>query len=237
MRAIQDFLFSFFYGDKSNYKYDENGEADLDSIDSIELKLLNENLTDLLIGKEVSMPIYNFMKGEKEYPNPPLKLRENTIIIIEGLHTLNEKLTSSIERNLKYKIYISPFTPLNLDRHNHISTVDLRLLRRIVRDYYTRNTSADETFNFWKKVRAKEEKYIYPYQNDNDIVLNTALIHEIGMIEMHALPLLFSIKEDSPNYAEAIRMLKFLKCFFAIPTKMLPDTSILREFIGDSYFE
>lgn len=238
-RGINPFILSTdnYMRERKNQIKDKNGEYEFDLLESLDLKLLNDNISDLLLGKEVKLPKYSFELGEKEFKSAPVKLEENSMIIIEGLHTLNEKLTSSIDRNLKYKIYISPFTPLNLDRHNHVSTVDVRLLRRIIRDYRTRTFTADYSFDLWRNVRDSEDAYVFPYQNEADIVLNTAILHEIGMLEVYVLPLLYSIKEDSVNYPEAKRMINFLKCFFAIPNEKLPDTSLLREFIGNSYFE
>ena len=177
------------------------------------------------------------MTGEKEYKNPSVSLKNRDMIIIEGIHTLNEKLTNSIKRENKLKIYISPFTPLGLDRHNHISTVDMRLIRRMVRDSSKRGYSAEATLKNWRTVRKAEEKYVFPYQNEADIVFNTALIYEIGILKTYAIPLLYSVKEDSEYYEESLRLINFLKGFFNIPVDILPNTSILREFVGNSYFE
>jgi uridine kinase len=158
-------------------------------------------------------------------------------LIVEGLHAISEKLNSSIEKKNKLRLYISPFTPLGLDRHNHISTTDIRLLRRMVRDYKHRGYSAEETLDKWLKMRDSEEKYIYPYQREADIVVNTSLAYEIGVLRTYAEPLLYSISKDATNYEEAIRILNFLKGFLNIPSDVIPTTSVLREFIGNSYFE
>lgn len=238
-KGIKTFVLSLddYYKNISNMPKDENGNYERDRIEAFDTILLNNQLEDLLMGKPVKMPTYDFVAGEKVYKNPKVQLDSKTIILMEGIHTLNEKLTKDIDRKLKYKLYISPFTPLNLDRHNHISTTDLRLLRRMIRDNRTRGSNAENTLELWKKVRDTEDIYIFPYQNECDIVLNTALVHEIGMLKLYAIPLLYSVKETSPHYREAIRMINFLKCFISIPSEKLPNTSILREFIGDSYFK
>ena len=164
-------------------------------------------------------------------------LKENQVLIIEGLHAISEQMNSSIEKKNKLKIYISPFTPIGLDRHNHISTTDLRLLRRMVRDYKTRGYSAQHTLDSWIGMRDSEEMYVYPHQMEADVILNTSLAYEIGVLRTYAEPLLYSISKVSPNYEEAIRILNFLKCFVSIPSEYVPHTSVLREFIGNSYFE
>ena len=188
-------------------------------------------------GEEVVVPTFNFITGEKEYKRSPVTLEDNQILIVEGLHAINEKMNSVIEKKNKLKIYISPFTPLALDRHNHIPTTDLRLLRRMVRDYRHRGYSAEATLTNWMGMRSSEENYVYPYQREADIILNTSLCYEIGVLRTYAEPLLYSINKESEFYEEAIRILKFLKGFINIPSENVPSTSVLREFIGDSYFE
>ena len=183
------------------------------------------------------MPTFNFITGEKEYKKPEIVLQKNDIIIIEGLHTLNEELTKKISRGVKYKIYVSPFTPLGMDRHNHISSTDLRLLRRIVRDNRTRGYNAEETIKRWKLMRNSEEKYVFPYQSEGDALINTALMYEINALRTYVEPLLYSISLDSDNYEEAKRLINFISNFFSIPDNAIPETSVLREFIGNSYFE
>ncbi len=215
---------------------DENGEYDFESIDTIDLKLFNEHLAKLIKGEKVDVPTFNFIKGEKEFGNRFLQLKENDILIIEGLHTLNEKLTSSIPRDKKLKIYISPFTPLSIDNHNHISTSDVRLLRRIVRDYRTRGSNVENTLKMWDKVRSGEEKNVFPFQDEADYVFNTALIYEVGVLKIYVEPLLFTVEEESPYYEEAKRLITFLKIFLPIPSDNVPNDSILREFIGKSCF-
>jgi len=216
---------------------DKNGNYMFDVIEALDINLFNDHLTKLLNGESVKMPTYNFITGEKEYKKAPVQLGEKDIMIIEGLHTLNEKLTSSINRENKYKIYISPFTPLGLDKHNHISTIDVRLIRRMVRDYSNRGYSAEDTLRNWKTVRKAEDEYVFPYQHEADVVYNTALIYEIGLLKTFAIPLLYSVKQTSEEYIEALRLLHFLKLFFNISVDALPNTSILREFVGNGYFD
>ena len=215
----------------------ENGEYDFESIDCIDLDLFNKQLTDILNGEEVSVPTYNFIEGKKEYKGRIIKLKENDIILIEGLHCLNEKLTSTIPQDAKLKVYISPFMPLSVDRHNHISTVDIRLLRRIVRDNRTRGYNVQDTLKSWDKVRNGETKYVFPFTNEANVVLNTAYTYEMGILRVYAEPLLYSVPIDSKYYNESRRLIDELQMFFPIPSDYLPDGNILREFVGDSYFE
>ena len=215
----------------------ENGEYDFESIDCIDLDLFNKQLTDILNGEEVSVPTYNFIEGKKEYKGRIIKLKENDIILIEGLHCLNEKLTSTIPHDAKLKVYISPFMPLSVDRHNHISTVDIRLLRRIVRDNRTRGYNVQDTLKLWDKVRNGETKYVFPFTNEANVVLNTAYTYELGILRVYAEPLLYSVPIDSKYYNESRRLIDELQMFFPIPSDYLPDGNILREFVGDSYFE
>jgi uridine kinase len=215
----------------------EDGSYEFEIVEALDIKLFNMHMKSLLSGKEVIIPTYNFITGEKEYKRKTISLKNNQVLIVEGLHAISEKLNSSIEKKNKLRLYISPFTPLGLDRHNHISTTDIRLLRRMVRDYKHRGYSAEETLDKWLKMRDSEEKYIYPYQREADIVVNTSLAYEIGVLRTYAEPLLYSISKDATNYEEAIRILNFLKGFLNIPSDVIPTTSVLREFIGNSYFE
>ena len=238
-RGINPFILSVddYFLERKDTPKDEKGNYEYDIIEAIDIDLFNNHLTKLLNGESVQIPSYNFVTGEKEYKNPGVSLKNRDIIIIEGLHTLNEKLTNSVKRENKLKIYISPFTPLGLDRHNHISTVDMRLIRRMVRDNSKRGYNAESTLKNWRIVRKAEEKYVFPYQTEADIVFNTALIYEIGILKTYAIPLLYSVKQDSEYYEEALRLINFLKGFFNIPVDILPNTSLLREFVGNSYFE
>lgn len=214
----------------------KNGEYDFESLRAIDLDLFNRQLTKLLDGEKVLLPQYNFVLGKKEYKNKWLQIGENDIIVIEGLHALNDELTMAVERKNKFKIYISPLTQLNIDNHSRIHTSDTRRLRRIIRDNKTRGHLAAETLNMWKNVSEGEEKYIFPFQDDADTVINTALVYEIGVLKTYAEPLLFSVEEDDPSYPEAIRLINFLRNFLPIPSDEVPKDSILREFIGGSGF-
>lgn len=238
-KGINPFVLSTddFFKNRIDTPKNENGEYEYDIPEALDIDLFNEKLTSLIKGEETLLPTYNFLTGEKEYKHPPVTLKNRDLIIVEGIHTLNEMLTSKIDKKNKLKIYISPFTPLDLDRHNHVSTVDLRLIRRLVRDYRTRGYSAEETLKNWRVVRRSEEKYIFPYQKEADIVLNTALIYELGVLKTYAVPILFSVSYHSEYYSEALRIINFLKSFLNIPDSMLPETALLREFVGGGYFE
>ena len=213
-----------------------NGDYDFESVRALDLELFNKQLAKLLDGDKVLLPQYNFVLGKKEYKNKWLQIKENDIIIIEGLHALNDELTIAVERKNKFKVYISPLTQLNIDNHSRIHTSDTRRLRRIIRDNKTRGHMASDTLNMWKNISAGEEKYIFPFQDDADIVVNTALVYELGVLKVYAEPLLYSVEENDPAYAEAIRLLDFLKNFLPIPSDEVPKDSILREFIGGSGF-
>ena len=226
-----------FFKDRKDTPKNEKGEYEYDIPEAIDIDLFNEKLDALLKGEETTLPTYNFLTGEKEYKHPPVSLKNRDLLIVEGIHTLNELLTSKIPRENKLKIYISPFTPLGLDRHNHVSTVDLRLIRRIVRDARTRGYNAVDTLKSWRNVRISEEKYIFPYQKEADIVLNTALIYELGILKTFAIPLLYNVNYKSEYYTEAKRIINFLKIFLNIPESALPETALLREFVGGGYFE
>jgi len=214
-----------------------NGEYDFESLRALNVDLFNEHLENLLNHEEVYLPRFNFITGESEVCEKTFKLDENDIIIIEGLHGLNDELTSKISPENKYKLYISPLTDLNIDNHNMVSTSDVRLLRRIVRDSRTRGYTAEKTIEKWGLVREGEEKYIFPFQDSPDKIYNTALTYEIGVLKLYAEPLLYEINPTSPYYEEARRLLNFLNMFLVVPTDAIPSDSILREFIGNSYFE
>ena len=199
--------------------------------------MFNKDLTKLLAGEKVLLPEYNFILGKKEYHKRWLQMKENDMIIIEGLHSLNDDLTPVIERNAKFKIYLSPLTQLNIDRHNRIHTSDMRKLRRIVRDNKFRGYSAADTLKMWKNIRAGEELYIFPFQDHNDAIINSALLYEIGILKTYAEPLLYSVPANDPNYPEALRLINLLRNFLTIPSEEVPADSILREFIGGSCFK
>ena len=215
----------------------ETGKPDLESIKAVDIDLFNQNLKDLMDEKEVTLPRYNFMTHKREYVGEPVSLKENSIVLIEGLHTLNNDLTPDIPDELKYRIYLSPFIPLNIDSHNYISTLDLRFLRRLARDVQKRNRSIDFIFDSWRDVRNGEEKYIFPYIHQADIVINTALPYEIGVLKVLTEPLLLSVDVNSKFYEDARRLLDFLKIFYSINNECVPNDSVIREFIGGSIFE
>lgn len=226
-----------YFLDRSKTPVLENGELDTESLNAVDVTLFNKHLTKLFEGEKVELPEYNFVLGKREYRGKTLQLKENDVIIIEGLHALNEDLTISIERSHKFKVYINALTQLNIDNHNRIHTSDTRKLRRIVRDNKYRNYSAADTLNMWKNIREGEEKYIFPYQDDADVILNSALVYELGILKTYAEPLLFSVPETDPMYSEALRLINFLRNFLPIPSDYIPQDSVLREFIGGSCFE
>lgn len=221
-----------YFVERTETPKDSSGNYDYECLNAVDTKLLNEHLIKLLKGEEVNIPEYNFVTGKKEYNNHIIKLKDNSIILIEGLHCLNDDLTSYVPSQYKYKIYLSPFIPLNIDRHNYISTLDLRLIRRIIRDNRTRGYDVSNTIKNWQSVRNGEEKYIFPYTPQADIIINTALPYEIGVLKVYIEPLLMSISTTSPYYEEARRLVKFLRSFYPISSEYISKNSILREFIG-----
>lgn len=225
-----------YFVNREDTPRDENGEYDFESLKAIDVNLFNRHLNKLLTGDKVQLPQFNFILGKREYRKDWLQLKENDILVIEGLHAINEKLTMSIDRKNKFKIYICPFTQINIDKHNRIHTSDTRRLRRIIRDNKYRGYPAADTLRMWKKIREGEEKYIFPYQDDVDMVINSSLMYELGVLKTYAEPLLFSVPEDDEMYPEAIRLINFLKNFLPIPSDEVPKDSVLREFIGRSGF-
>lgn len=221
-----------FFVDRNDTPKNENGEFDFECLQAIDLELFNKTLVALLKGEEQEIPEYNFVAGKKEFNNNRVKLNKNSIVLIEGLHCLNDDLVPYINDENKFKIYLSPFIPLNIDRHNYISTLDMRLIRRIVRDNRTRGKRVDQTIQEWQVVRAGEEKYIFPYVHQADVIINTALSYEIGVLKIYAEPLLYSVDMHSQYYEEARRLLNSLKGFYPISSEYVKDDSILREFIG-----
>ena len=213
-----------------------NGKPDFESLKAIDIKLFDSQISKLLKGTKVTVPTFNFIDGKKEYKRT-VQLKDNDILIIEGLHALNEELLTNIPRKKKFKVYISPLTYLNIDNDNRIGMTDLRLLRRMVRDNRTRGYSPSKTLESWSDVRNGEEKYVFPYQDNADVMFNTSLAYELAVIKTYAEPLLFTISEDNPNYQVAQRLIELLKFVLPIPSETVPKTSILREFIGGSYFE
>lgn len=221
-----------YFVNRADTPKDEQGNYDYECLEAIDISQINEDLTALLEGKPVQLPTYNFITGMREYDKPVLQLGPEDILVIEGIHGLNDKLTYSIPKKDKYKIYISALTALNLDCHNRIPTTEGRLLRRIIRDARTRGNSARKTISMWNSVRRGESKYIFPFQEEADAMFNSALIYELAAMKLYADPLLFQVTKDCPEYAEAQRLLKFLDYFIPIDPHDVPLNSILREFIG-----
>lgn len=221
-----------YYKDREEIPKNERGESDFESLNSIDTKMFNEDLTNLLNGKSVCLPVYDFTIQKKNRRANSIVMKENSILLIEGLHGLNEELTSSVEEKYKYKIYLSPFIPLGIDRHNYVSTIDLRLLRRIVRDNRTRATNVSKTMELWQSVREGEEKYIFPFIHQADVIINTAYPFEVGVLKVFVEPLLYSVGLDSPYYEEARRLIDSLRGFYPISSEYISKDSILREFIG-----
>lgn len=224
-----------YFVDREKTPVDENGRPDYERLDALDLDLFDRQIAELLAGQEVRVPTFNFLLGMKEYRRT-LRLGENDVLIIEGIHALNKEILKNIPEEKKIKIYLSALTELNLDNETRISTTDNRLLRRMVRDNRTRGYSVEQTLHNWSKVREGEEKYIFPFQDDANYTFNTALIYEMGVLKTYAEPLLYSVEPTSPYYPEAKRLLNYLKVFLPIPSEDIPDTSLLREFIGGSCF-
>lgn len=226
-----------YFVERQDTPRDANGEYNFECIEAIDLKLLNEHLVKLLNGEEIEVPEFDFSVGTKRYNGKKMKLAEDEVLVMEGIHCLNDKLTSQISKDQKYKIYISALTVLNMDRYNRISTTDTRLIRRIVRDYQFRNYSAIHTLNTWHKVTEGEEKNIFPFQEEADKIFNTSLIYELSALKPIAMPLLEEIGKDNVEYAEAQRLIDMLKYFKEIPNNYVPDNSLLKEFLGGGTFD
>ena len=225
-----------YFVNREETPLDENGEYDFESLEAIDLELFNNHLVKLLRSEEVEIPTYNFEKGQREYNGNSIKLNDKQPVLIEGIHGLNDELTKVIPQNHKYKIYVSALTQLNLDKHNRVPTTDTRLLRRIIRDNLYRGHTASETIKLWPNVRKGEEKNIFPYQENADVMFNSALIYEMGVLKKYAVELLEDIGENEDGYLEAQRLLEVLNYFQTIPEPDIPTTSILKEFIGGSAF-
>lgn len=225
-----------YYISRDKCPRDENGELDLECLEALDVELFNHDMCELLAGKRVELPIFNFKTGKREYRNRFMQLGDEDVLVIEGIHGLNDKLSYSLPIESKFKIYISALTQLNIDEHNYLPTTDGRMIRRIVRDARTRGTSARETIAMWDSVRRGEEKYIFPFQEGADVMFNSALIYELAVLKIYAEPLLFAIDKDCPEYMEAKRLLKFLDYFLPMPGDGINQNSIIREFIGGSCF-
>ncbi|HHV62761.1 MAG TPA: nucleoside kinase [Firmicutes bacterium] len=225
-----------YFVDREHTPRDEAGNYDFEALEAIDLKLFNEHLARLIQGEEVELPAFNFLKGKRESSGRRLRIRPDQPIIIEGIHGLNDRLTLSIPKSRKFKIYVSALTQLNIDDHNRIPTTDVRLLRRIVRDSQFRSHNALETIRLWPSVRKGEEKNIFPFQEEADVMFNSALAYELAVLKKYAEPLLEQIDRSVPEYSEAKRLLKFLDYFLEVDPKDVPANSLLREFIGGSCF-
>lgn len=236
IKPIQISLDDYFV-DRHLTPKDENGEYDYESVHALNIPLLNEQLQQLFEGKNIELPKYNFQTGKSEKSGKRLQLGDNQVLVLEGIHALNPELTAQIPQEQKFHIYISALTTILLDDHNYIRTTDNRLLRRIIRDYKYRGVNAQETIHRWPSVRAGENKWIFPYQENADVMFNTAMLFELAVIKQQAEPLLDLVPENCPEYAEAYRLRTFLEYIQPIPNRALPPTSLLREFLGGSSFK
>ncbi|MBU0928631.1 MAG: nucleoside kinase [Spirochaetes bacterium] len=226
-----------YFVDRTRTPRDESGELDFECLEALDVEYLNEQLVELFAGKEVELPAFDFKTGERKPSGKRLKLGERTILIMEGIHGLNERLTPRIPKEQKFKIYVSALTQINLDEHNRISTTDNRLIRRMVRDNQFRGRTARDTIRMWPSVQRGERLHIFPFQNGADAALNSALDYELGVLKVYAEPLLRSVKPMDPEYCEAKRLLNFLAFFAPIPAQYVPQDSLVREFIGESSFK
>lgn len=226
-----------YFKNREDTPVDEDGNYNFECLEAIDVELFNSNMNSLLAGEDTELPSFNFRTGKREYKGKHLKLEEHDILVIEGIHGLNDKLSYALPKESKYRIYISALTQLNIDEHNRIPTTDGRLLRRIVRDQRTRGTSARNTIAMWHSVRRGEEQYIFPFQESADVMFNSALIYELAVLKTYAQPMLFAVERDSPEWAEAKKLLKFLDYFLPIPADDIPKNSLVREFIGGSIFD
>ena len=226
-----------YFLDRELSPRDENGNYNFETIASLDVDLLTKHINQLLDGEEIDVPSYNFITGKREYHGHKLKIGEKDVLVMEGIHGLNGTLTNEIPEDAKYRIYVSALNQINLDEHNRVPSSDGRLLRRIVRDAMTRGNDARETISRWDSVRKGEEDNIFPYQEEADVMFNSAQIYEIAVLKQYAEPLLFAVPKDCPEYQEAKRLLKFLEYFLNIPSEAIPKTSLLREFIGGSCFD
>lgn len=225
-----------FFVEREDTPKKANGEYDFESINAVDLKLFNSTMEKLIKGEKVKIPTFNFLTGKKEFKKE-MKLEDKDILLIEGIHCLNPVVLKDINPNNKVKIYLSALTEINIDKDNRIPTTDNRLIRRLVRDYYTRGYSPEDTLRLWSSVRSGEEENIFPYQDEADYTINTGLVYEFPVLKVYALPLLYKVKRDSPYYEDAKRLIRLLDIFLPVPSEQIPNDAILREFIGGSYFE
>ena len=225
-----------YFVNRADSPRDAEGNYDYESIKCLDVEQFNRDMTALMAGERVELPYYNFKKGIREYKGDFLQLGKDDILVIEGIHCLNDELSYALPRESKFKIYISALTQLNIDEHNRIPTTDGRLIRRMVRDARTRGASAQDTIRMWPSVRRGEKENIFPYQEDADVMFNSALVYELSVLKQYAEPILFSVPRDSEEYVEAKRLLKFLDYFLGVSSEDIPRNSIVREFIGGSCF-
>lgn len=225
-----------YFVDREKTPRDEKGDYDYEHLHALNIQLINEQFTALFNGEEVELPRYNFLTGKSEKSGNRLQLKNNEVLVVEGIHALNPELTAQIPENLKFRVYASALTTILLDRHNYIPTTDNRLLRRIIRDNKYRGVDARETIRRWPSVRKGEKKWIFPYQENADVMFNTAMLYELAVIRRQAIPLLEQVPENCDEYSEAHRLLKFLRYFTPLTDRQLPPTSLLREFLGGSSF-
>lgn len=226
-----------YFVNREDTPLDENGQYNFECLEAIDVELFNRDMNALLRGERVEIPKFNFKTGKREYKGDFLQLAPNDVLVIEGIHALNEKMSYALPKESKFKIYISALTQLNIDEHNRIPTTDGRLIRRIVRDNRTRGTDAKKTIAMWPSVRRGEDENIFPYQEQADVMFNSALIYELAVLKLYAEPLLFQIERKDPEYPEAKRLLKFLEYFVGVPSEDIPNNSILREFVGGGCFD
>ncbi|MDD6550723.1 MAG: nucleoside kinase [Lachnospiraceae bacterium] len=225
-----------YYLNRDQMPLDENGQKDFEALEGLDIELFNSDMTRLLKGEKVTLPIFDFTVGKRSAEGIPMQLGKNDVLVLEGIHGLNDALSYTLPKESKYKIYISALTQLSIDEHNPLSTTDGRLIRRIVRDARTRGTSAEETIAMWDSVHRGEKKNIFPFQESADAMFNSALIYEMAVLKIYAQPQLYAIKPDSPQHSEAKRLLKLLDYFLPMPTEEIANTSLIREFIGGSCF-
>lgn len=226
-----------YFVDREHTPKDDKGEYNYESIYALNLKLINDQFNTLFHGEEIELPKYNFQTGRSEKSGQKLRMQPNNVLVVEGIHALNPELTAQIPEAQKYRVYVSALTTILLDDHNYIPTTDNRLLRRIIRDYKYRGVNAQETIHRWPSVRAGENKWIFPYQENADVMFNSAMLFELAVIKQQAEPLLEQVPENCEEYSEAYRLRKFLKYFQPIPNRDIPPTSLLREFLGGSSFK
>ncbi len=225
-----------YFVNREDTPLDEYGKPNFECLEALDIKELNKDLQGLLAGEEVELPVFNFVTGKREMSGEKMQIGDRDVLVIEGIHSLNDAMTYSIDQSNKFKIYISALTQLNIDEHNRIPTTDARLLRRIVRDAAKRGTNAAKTISMWQSVRRGEEENIFPYQENCDVMFNSVLIYELAILKQYAEPLLFSVREDQPEYETAKYLIKFLGYFLGASSENVPNNSILREFVGGSCF-